>query len=189
MESILLLFCQIKRNAKTVRTTHGGGQLGYLSLRIPPNYYTPIPGTAAFISPTDPDVFIVTKAPLLPSIRANTIPDRPVLTNADITIQKTTFNNSLQLYNKCQALELALRNQITDAFEPEYLSALQNSVTDVILTNIPVIMTFLQETNRKISPTNLIEKEDTMKDFVYNPAEPIDTVFNKIDCFSDVCEL
>ena len=50
-------------------------------------------------------------------------------------------------------------------------------------------MTFLQETYGKISPTNLMEKEDEMKDFVYNPVEPIDTGFNKIDRFSDLCEL
>ena len=69
------------------------------------------------------------------------------------------FDSSFRLYNKYQAVELELRNQITDVFEPEYLSALQNCVTYMILTNIPVIMTFLQETYGNINPTNLMEKK------------------------------
>ena len=50
-------------------------------------------------------------------------------------------------------------------------------------------MIFLQEKYGKIIPTNLAQKEDEVKDFVYDPVEPIDTVFNKIDRFSDLCEL
>ena len=59
----------------------------------------------------------------------------------------------------------------------------------MIPTNIPVIVTFLQETYRKIIPTNLIKKEDKVKNFVYDPVEPIDTVSNKIDRFPDIYEL
>jgi len=34
-----------------------------------------------------------------------------------------------------------------------------------------------------------MEKEDEVKDFVYDSVKPIDTVFNKIDRFSDLCKL
>ena len=58
----------------------------------------------------------------------------------------------------------------------------------MIPINIPVITIFLQETYRNISTTNLIEKEEEVKDYGYDPTEPIDTVFNKIDHFLDLCE-
>jgi len=46
----------------------------------------------------------------------------PLLTGADIYTQKVTYDTNLRLYNKCQGVELALRNQITDAVESDYLS-------------------------------------------------------------------
>ena len=102
-----------------MRTTIGGEQLGYLVLIIAPTTYTSISGTAAFTRSTDPAVFAVTQAPLPPPTRANPIPDRPTLTNADIATQKKMSDKSLRLYNKYKAVDLALHNQITDVFEPE----------------------------------------------------------------------
>ena len=42
---------------------------------------------------------------------------------------------------------------------------------------------------RKYKSYKLNGKEDEVKDFVYNPTEPIDTDFNKTDRFFGVCEL
>ena len=75
VESVLLLFRQIKQNSHTVRKNLGGGQLGYLALIIDPTVYTSISGTVSFIRPTDSGVFAVTWDPLSPSTRVNPIPD------------------------------------------------------------------------------------------------------------------
>jgi hypothetical protein len=82
-----------------------------------------------------------------------------------------------------------LRNQITDAIENDYLSALRDPVTDMVPSNIPAIFSFLQANYGKISPNQLMEKEDALKDVIYDVSEPIDSVFNKVDRFSDLCEL
>ena len=75
VESILLLFFQIKRNEQTASTALGGGQLGSLAFVIAPIIYTSILGTAVFIILTHPSVIAVTQATLYPPKRANPIPD------------------------------------------------------------------------------------------------------------------
>ena len=50
-------------------------------------------------------------------------------------------------------------------------------------------MTFLQNTSGKISPTHLMGKEDELKEFIYNSTQPIDVIFNSIDCFASLYEL
>ena len=60
---------------------------------------------------------------------------------------------------------------------------------DMVPTNIPVIFLPLQADNGKISPNQLMEKEDAWKDVIYDVSEPIGSILNKVDIFSDLCEL
>ena len=57
LESLLILFRQLKRNAQSVPTTLGGGQLGYLALILEAIVYNSIPNSAPFVRPTDPGLF------------------------------------------------------------------------------------------------------------------------------------
>ena len=59
LDSILLLHRQVKRNAQSVPTTLGGGQLGYLSLVISEEKYNAIPNATEFVRPQDPGKFEV----------------------------------------------------------------------------------------------------------------------------------
>jgi hypothetical protein len=131
----------------------------------------------------------MTMPPIPSATRANPAPVQLPLTSADIAIQKALYDTQLRQYTDCQAVELALMNQITAALEINYLSALRNLVTDMIPSNIPAIFSFLQANYGKISPNQLMLKEDMLKDVIYDVSEPIDSVFNKLDLFSDVYEL
>ena len=124
IESILQLFCQVKQNAQCVCIMLSGGQLGYFALVISPTVYNSIPNSTSFIRLVDPGPFIIQSPPTHTATRANTNPVAPLLTGADIHTQKATYDNSLRLYNECQAVDLALRNQINDAVESDYLSDL-----------------------------------------------------------------
>ena len=76
-------------------------------------------------------------------------------------------------------VKLALRNQITDAVESDYLTTLINTVTDKIPNNIPAILIFLQTTYDRISPVELMQKEDDLKDFstiLVNQLTPLLTI-------------
>ena len=65
LDSIVRVYSQLKRNAQTVPTTLGGGQLGYLSLVISPQAYAAIPNAATFNRPTDPGPFTLVQNQIL----------------------------------------------------------------------------------------------------------------------------
>ena len=180
IDSILTLLRQVKRNAQTVPTTRGGGQLGYLALVIDTASYNAIPGATAFTRPTDPGTFVVTQ-PL--GVRA--VP----LTPTDIATQKIVFDESMRQYNECQAVEVALRNQIIEVIEDEYLRPLRNTTTDMINSPIQDIFTFLITTYGNLSPAQLRQREQVIDNFTYDPTQNVDTIFNKIQEFQDLCVL
>ena len=59
LDTILLLHRQVKRNAQSVPTTLGGGQLGYLALVISTQKYDAIPNSTPFERPQEPGRFEV----------------------------------------------------------------------------------------------------------------------------------
>ena len=150
--------CSVKWNVTPRRTSLGGRQHGYLALILGPEVYKSIATTTEFNRPEDPGHFVIRSPPISRATRKNPDPVAPLLTSADIHIQKANYDTSLRQFNKCQAIELALKNQITDAIEHDYLSALHDLITDMIPTNIPAIFEFLQANYGKISPNLLMEK-------------------------------
>ena len=141
IESILQLFRQVNQNTQCTCITLGGGQLCYLSLIICPTVYNSITNSTPFERAIDPGPFAINSppAPTAINVSPNSMP--LLLTSPDMHTQKAIHNINLRIYNKCQAVELALRNQITDAVESDYLSALRNAVKDMIPNNIPSILT------------------------------------------------
>ena len=182
IDSIARLLRQIKRNAQRVHTTLGGGQLGYLALVLSTVDYNTIPNSAHFNRPTDPGVF--SPAPIGPVLRG-----AQPLSAAEIATLKITYDENLRQYNECQAVENALRNQIISAIESDYLQPIRNIHTDMINESIPQIITFLRDTYGQLSPSQLKERERAIDDMIYNPATTIDSVFNKIQEFQDICIL
>ena len=54
------------------------------------------------------------------------------LTLADISTQKLAHNELKRQFNECRAVKVALRKQIIEANDCEYLDALRNPTTDTI---------------------------------------------------------
>ena len=46
---------------------------------------------------------------------------------------------------------------------------------------IPDIINYLQETFGQITPQELADREEAIKNYIDNPTKPVDTVFNKND--------
>ena len=63
------------------------------------------------------------------------------LTAADIATQKLAHDELKHQYNECQAVEMALRKQVTAAIDEEYLQALRDLITDTIQCSIFDILT------------------------------------------------
>ena len=191
LETLITLHRQLKRNAQRVPTTLGGGQLGYLALTVTPTVYNSIPNATNFIRPSDPGIFSLTPNPV-PTTRGSRAAGpavAPPLSPSDIALQKALHDKNKRLYNETQAVEMVLRNQLIEAIEPIYLRPLRNRTTDMINDYIPDIIKFLLKNYGQLSDPQLLQKEQDLIAFTYNPQDQPDVVFNEIEDYSDVCEI
>ena len=90
LQLLVKLLRQLKHNAQKVRTTLGGGQLGYLSLNLSLADYNTIPRSAPFNRLTDPGVFTPLPNPLPPGpvLRGVATLCSPPLTSGDNITQR-----------------------------------------------------------------------------------------------------
>ena len=149
--------------------------------------YNCIPGTTRFIRPADPGTFSPIQNPGGPATRAGAGP-LPLMA-ADIATQKLMHDEIKRQFNKCQAVEAALQKQIIEAIDGEYLQPLRNPTTDTIKDSVLDIFDFLKKLYGRLSPAQLKQKETILDNFIYDPAQNADTVFNKIQEFNDLCTL
>ena len=101
--------------------------------------------------------------------------------------QKVAHDEALKRYYECQAVEQALRTQIIEAIDSEYLDVLRNIDTDMINESIPEIFQYLQENYGQVKEEQLVEKEDEVHQYIYDPQLSVDKVFSKITLFQDLC--
>ena len=145
------------------------------------------------LRPTDPGIFQVTVPTERTRTRTSaTLPSQTLtqtVTAVDIANQKSRHDEKERQYYECQAVEQALRNQIVNAIGREYLDALQNTSTDMINKSILEIMEYLQQNYREITIEELSDLEDEVKRFTYDLSTPVDSVFNKLNNFQDLCIL
>ena len=126
-----------------------------MGLVISNNAYNSIPNSTPFIRPEHPCPFLVT-IPQISSTTsrqtrattgANTAPvpstTAPRITAVVVTQQKADYDEKLRLYNETQAVEQALRQQLQEAIEPEYLDAVRDVHTHMIQDTIPNIIDYL----------------------------------------------
>ena len=86
-------------------------------------------------------------------------------------------------------MEQALCTQIIEAVEHEYLDALHHINTDMINETIPEILEFLQTNYGRITEEELVQKEEDLCNYDYNPQAPVDKVFSQVTLFQDLCTI
>ena len=176
IDKIFHLVRQLQINAQSVPITFGGSQLGYLKLVIKETAYNAISNSRPFDRPQHPGPFIV-------NIPAAGVPTRtttvPVISAAVVTQQKADWDEKVRLYNEYQAIEQALRQQLIEAVEPEYLDALRDPTTHMIQYNIPDIIEHLQLTYGFLTDEDISDSEDVLKQLVYDPSKTINNIFKK----------
>ena len=93
------------------------------------------------------------------------------------------------MYNEVQAVELALHNQLIEAFEPNYLQPLKDTTTDMITHDIPAIISWLIQTYGQVSEIAMLEKEQNLSALKYDTTQPVDFVFNAVNKFCDLADM
>ena len=155
---------QLKANARSVHITLGGGQLGHLGLVLTAQQYSLLSNQPYQRPPRPPPLVI--PAYQLPHIEQT---------------EQARHNEQVRLFNECNNLEQALRQQIVKSIDDTYLTALQNRQTNTIDVSIPVIIDYLFSNYGRVTPAILQHEEKLVKEMFYDPTHPID-VGLVLDC-------
>ena len=169
-DSLTILLNQLKANARSVRTSLGGGQHGYLGLLMSPAQYATIAPHTPFIYPTHPGQL---------NIPAYQLPH--------VTQQLTSqHNENVRLFNEYCNVEQALRKQVVAAIDPSYLAALKNRQTNTITLQLNEIIEYLFRNYGRVTPAHLVNEEQQLLAWSYDPSLPIVLLFNKINDLMDL---
>ena len=169
-ETLTVLFNQLKANTCSVQTSLGGGQHGYLSLVLSPAQYNITAPNIPFTYPTHPGPLTL-----------------PVYQLPHVTQQITSqHTKSIRVFNECGNVEQALRKQIVAAIEPSFLAAIKTRQTNTITLRVYEIMEFVFRNFGCVTPAKLVDKEQQLLTWAYDPALTIVLLYNKIDDLMDL---
>ena len=84
------------------------------------------------------------------------------------------------LFQDVTLVEQALVQQIVGTVEEAYLADIRNRTTNSIKYTVAGMLTHLQENYGQLMPHKLLEQEYTVKKTIYNPRNPITTVFSSV---------
>lgn len=163
-ESLYQLITDLRANAISVHSNLGGGNHGHLGLIMTPQQYA-IESQTPFERPDHPGTLH--------------IPQGTVRNVAEHV--ERTFKENLRVFHEVRGVEKALTQQLVSAIEDKYLLAFKNRTTGQFNGNLLDIIQYLQATYGQISPAQLSVFEKETVEMTYDPIEPIDIVFDKIE--------
>jgi HPt (histidine-containing phosphotransfer) domain-containing protein len=170
-EKIKRIENQCKTNATRFNTTLGGGQHKYLGLVLSPARYQLLSGVP-FQKPNHPP-------PL----------DIPQGTTAAVaTAMKEQHVEAKRLYEECDGIENAMKQQLLNAFELDYLTDLIDRNTQSLTHSIPEIFEHLYKSYGTISLAEFYEKQQQLEDAPLDLQVPLTVLWNKIEDLQELAE-
>jgi len=170
--ALITLRNQIKANAQRVDSTLGGGAHGHLGLVYSAQNYATVLGTVPYIRPTLPILNVL-----------------PTDTQFQIAEKRHQYAVSLGQYREVQGIERTIIQQIVTAIEPKYIRALRDIETNKITKTIPDILKFVFDAYGDIAPKELKQLRDQVENMIFDPSEPVDTVFAEIEDLETIAAL
>ena len=172
-KSLQKVFKQIKRNARSINSPLGGGQYGHLFMVIPQAEWDALPGTVPVEPPQDPGPFEIEGR----------------LTATEIAVCQKAHEDDKKQYNKYQALQRVLRNQLVSAVEPHFLDPIRCEFTDMVNKPITEIMDFLRDSYGKMTVNQIEEEITKIKTFAYDPTKSINILITAIQEHADLLKI
>ena len=171
-DTLILLKKQLKSNAKSVPSNLGGGIFGHLGLVIPPDRYNLI-SNVPFIRPNHPGPLVIP----------------PGTAQHAAATMREIHAEQMCVFKEVNAVDQALIQQIIQAVESDFLSALRDRTTNSI--NLPVfdVLDYLGNTYGNVTEEMLQEHEERVSRMSYSLSQPIDMIFNALDDLADYAEL
>ena len=170
-DTIKRLHNELKANAGRVPSNLGGGMHGHLALVISPTQYAMISNTP-FVRPAHPGPFFYP----------------PGTSDLNIRLLRDNHAEATRVFREVVGVDNALRAQIVEAVEPQFLTALRNRQTNAI--NLPTyqILQFLYDEYERVTPQMLQDEETKLKNMAYDPSHPIDSLFSAVEELCDLAE-
>ena len=167
-EGLKILVNEIKSNAQAVNCPMGGGLHGYLGLVLSPRQYATV-SNVPFERPMAPGPLVI------PPV---------TLPNVAIALQ-SQHTEHMRLFQECNGVEKALKQQLVEAIDGNFLIALRNRSTNAISAPLHDVITFLFVSYGKVTSTMLDDAESKVKQMTYDPRQPVDIVYNEIEDLHD----
>ena len=168
-EGLKILVNELKSNAQAVNCPMGGGLHGYLGLVLSPRQYATV-SNVPFIRPVPPGPLVI------PPV---------TLPNVAIALQ-AQHAEQMRLFQECNGVEKALKQQLVEAIDGSFLIALRNRSTNAISAPLYDVLTFLFVSYGKVTSTMLDEAEMKVKQMTYDPKQPVDIVYNAVEDLHDL---
>ena len=163
-ESIRTLQREININAQCVHSELGGGAHGHLGLVLTPQEYA-LHSNAAYHRPAHPGPLVIPAGTT--QHMANMMCDQ--------------HRERLRVFREVQGVDQALRQQIATAIELQYLEAIRNTATGRIALPVRDIIRHLYSVYGRVTPQKLQDRENAVRQMVYDPVNTIDGIFTAVD--------
>ena len=157
---------ELKWNALSIHYNLGGGTHGHLGLSMT-NTKSATLSPIAYVRPMHPGIL---------QIPSNT-------TRVSSYKIKRVYNENSWVFQKVRGVEQALIQQLLISVYKKYIISINNRTTGKFTGNIRDIFAYLLATYGKISPIYLDNFEKEVTEIHYDPVNPVDNIFNKIEIF------
>jgi hypothetical protein len=167
-ESLHTLRNELKANAQAVYSNLSDGAHGHLALVLSDAQYALITAQP-FVRPVFPGPLTI-----------------PAGTTAPMAVVlKEAHQESIRIFREVQGVEKALIQQIVQAVQAPYLASLRDRTSNSLRGTVYEILAHLQGVYGRVSPQMLEDRDNELRNMVYNTQLPIDTVFNAVEDYVD----
>ena len=93
---------------------------------------------------------------------------------------RITHTKEVRLFREVTGMEQALVQQIFGTVEEAYLADICNRTMNYIIDTVTGVFTHLQDNYVQLMPHKLLERDEIARKKIYNPCDPIATVFSAV---------
>lgn len=162
---------QCKANAQRFNTTLGGGNHKYIGLILSPARYALL-SAVPFERPENPPPLI--------------IPAGTTAVNA--SAMKDAYEEQKRVYNECEGIETAIKQQLLNAFEPDYLADLIDRDTQSFLQPVHEIFEYLYKAYGTVTIAEFHDIQQQLEDAPLSLTIPLTVLWNKIEDLKELAE-
>ena len=105
------------------------------------------------------------------------------------TVTKEAHNEGVCTFHEVQGVEKALIQQIAQAVAAPYLSSIHDRTSNSLRGTIYEILAHLQNFYDRVSPQMIEDRDNELRNMVYNTQLPIDIAFNAVEDYVDFTDL